>query len=111
VGLEDGQGIEPTAQIHSRFRFAIIAKSSNNSAVQYGPRFATLLQIVERNQRSDKSHPFRQLWRQVTNVRIEREPLSGRSRNRMLTGRYALGSWQIDDQIGQSPEPRNPRRI
>jgi len=43
--------------------------------------------------------------RQVTNIRIERERLSGRSCNRMLTGHYALGSWQIDDQVGQLPEP------
>jgi hypothetical protein len=46
--------------------------------------------IVARKRRGGRRH--------VTNVGIERGPLHGRSRNRVLTDHSTLGSWQIDDQ-------------
>jgi hypothetical protein len=43
----DGLGIELAAKQNRPARLATMAKSSNNTAVQYGPRFATLQQITQ----------------------------------------------------------------
>jgi Arm DNA-binding domain len=47
VGSEDAQGIELHSLGNRPSRFATVAKSPNNSAMQYGLRFATRAKIVE----------------------------------------------------------------
>jgi hypothetical protein len=53
--------------------------------------------IVTRQHRGGRRH--------ITDVGIERGPLHGRSRNRVLADHSALGTWQIDDRRAKTPLP------